>query len=321
VAHEGGQGLAVEAEAGRHRAHHPVDGAALLGAAGEVDAAQLGRGLEPAGLEDFAQEWFQQRLEGAELLREGVDEVAPLGVALRLQPLHQAGVEALQEGVELGTEMAHQSRLGLRLLGGEGHAPHLGPLLAAQVGEEFHEPRHQVALGEGEVDGEADAELLVQLVDALLDGAGVGGALALALLQQVGHAHRHQHAVDGAAAAVPLEQLEEAHPGGAVHRLEAVLGGVAPGGVQQHRLVGEPPVAVAGAAHATDGVLAEALGQREVQPGVEQRRGLARAGRADDYVPGQLVDVVAAEAVLQARLLQHRQRLLETLADGRQLLG
>ena len=47
----------------------------------------------------------------------------------------------------------------------------------------------------------------------------------------------------------------------------AVLRRVAAGGVDQHGLVGEPPVAVARAADALHASLAELLGERKVQPG------------------------------------------------------
>ncbi len=123
----------------------------------------------------------------------------------------------------------------------------------------------------------------------------MGVALCLGLLHQVRQADRDQDAVDGPARPMLLQQAQKAGPGGAVHLGIAVLGGIAPGGVQQHRLVGEPPVAVAGAADAVDGVLAELLGQREAQPGVDQRGGLAAPGRADDQVPGELVDPLAAQ--------------------------
>src|SRR5256885_15287913 len=66
------------------------------------------------------------------------------------------------------------------------------------------------------------------------------------------------------------------------------------------RSVGDPPVAVARAAYAGDGALAELGRQREVQPRVDQGRGLARARRADDQVPGQLVDVALVPAAEQA---------------------
>ncbi len=127
------------------------------------------------------------------------------------------------------------------------------------------------------------------------------------------------------------EQLEEAGPRRGVHLAVRLLGGVAPGRVEQHRLVGEPPVAVARAADAADGAGAEALRQRKLQAGIDQRGGLARTRRADEDVPGQLVQILAAaEQATQARLpggsaepggLELGQRFLETLAQGFHFLG
>ena len=86
---------------------------------------------------------------------------------------------------------------------------------------------------------------------------------------------------------------------------------VAAGRVEEHRFVGEPPVAVARAADAAQRALADALLERELQAGVDERRGLAGAGRADDDVPRQVVEAVAAAPVL----LQRGDRFLEPLAQ------
>ena len=75
-----------------------------------------------------------------------------------------------------------------------------------------------------------------------------------------------------------------------------ILRRVAAGGVEQDRLVREPPVAVARAADAAQRFLAELLRQREVEAGVDDRRGLARARRPDDDVPRQLVEILRARA-------------------------
>ena len=79
-------------------------------------------------------------------------------------------------------------------------------------------------------------------------------------------------------------------------RAFGILRGVAARRVEQDRLVREPPVAVARAADAAQRLLAELLRQRKVQAGVHQHRGLARARRADDDVPRQLVEIRRALA-------------------------
>ena len=83
-----------------------------------------------------------------------------------------------------------------------------------------------------------------------------------------------------------LQQLQESGPGRGIDGLMAILGRVAAGGVDQDRLVGEPPVAVARAADAAHGVLAELVGEGKVEAGVDERRRLARARRPDQMYHG-----------------------------------
>ena len=104
-----------------------------------------------------------------------------------------------------------------------------------------------------------------------------------------------------------LEHVEEGHP------LVAVvgLGGVAAGGVEEDALVGEPPVAVARAADAAH-ARRRCAHVREDEAGLLERRRLARAGRADDHVPGKLVE----GALSQARRLERLDGLVKLGLDG-----
>src|SRR4029079_6670316 len=95
-----------------------------------------------------------------------------------------------------------------------------------------------------------------------------------------------------------LQQRQEFAPADAVRRGVGVLCRVAAGGVEEHRFVAEPPVAVARAADAAQRPLADALLQRKAQAGIEQRRRLAGARRADDHVPRQVVEAAAGAALL-----------------------
>ena len=117
-------------------------------------------------------------------------------------------------------------------------------------------------------------------------------------LRDVGQRDGDDHPVQRLARPGPLQQIEECFPAGAVHRGVRILRGVAAGGVDQHRVVGEPPVAQPRAADARDRVLPHLLGQREMQPGVQQRSRLAGAGRADDDVPRLLIQPTALAAPL-----------------------
>src|SRR6185503_19531382 len=103
---------------------------------------------------------------------------------------------------------------------------------------------------------------------------------------------------------------------GRIGLLVAPLRGVASGGIEQHRRVGEPPVAVARDAHAGERLLAAArIAKREAQPRIEQRSRLARPRRADEHVPRQLRHgAPLALGAAEARLAQHDERFLEALA-------
>ena len=136
------------------------------------------------------------------------------------------------------------------------------------------------------------------------------------------------HAVDRPARPVLAQQCRKPGHAACVGFGVAVLRGVAAGGVEQHGVVGEPPVAVARAADAADRLLAELLGERKAQARVDQRRRLARARRADEHVPRQLVQVCGEVSQRTCRLptlagpsraarAQRLHRLLEALAAAR----
>src|SRR3546814_18295892 len=53
------------------------------------------------------------------------------------------------------------------------YAPDLGALFLAQAVEELHEPGHQIEFGQHQVDGEAHAQLGVQLLNAQANRRGM----------------------------------------------------------------------------------------------------------------------------------------------------
>ncbi len=313
----GRQHLPFQPIGGCHGAHHAVDRMAFLRAAGEVDAAQQGRRFVAGRLEHVRQEGVEHVAQAGELLREAVQQGAPLDVALALHALQQARLQLPFQRLELGREGVQRRHHLLRFHQRETHAPHLAPFVLAHFAEEFGEAGQQVALGDHDVDREAHAQLFMQVLDAGADGQRLLLAVRLALLQQVGHADGQDHAVDGPPPPMLAQQLQKAAPGRLVHFLVAVLGGVAAGRVEQHRFVREPPVAVTGAAHAAQRVLAQRFGQREVQAGLHQGRGLARPRCADKHIPRQLVQVLAAAP--PAALAQDLHRLLQALGQQRHL--
>ncbi len=146
---------------------------------------------------------------------------------------------------------------------------------------------------------------------------GLGG-----LRQQIGDADGDDDAVDGLATAVFTQQLNKAEPLPGILRLLALLSRVAACGIQQHRLIGKPPVTVTGAANTAQGRFPKAIRQRELEARVGQRGSFTRARRADDHIPRQLIEILGAKAlrplrVAVARLaemgfLQHLRRFIKT---------
>src|SRR6185503_4435241 len=140
--------LALEIEAARQRGEHPVDRAAFLGGAGEIDAAQQRPLAAPAAAERRIDERRDERPHAAELLRETVDRAATLQVALFLDLGKKRAVESPLEVLEFLLEAPHDlERIGLHLAAIEAHAPHLRALLGVEFGKELAEAGEEIRLG------------------------------------------------------------------------------------------------------------------------------------------------------------------------------
>src|SRR5690606_29391310 len=102
--------------------------------------------------------------------------------------------------------------------------------------------------------------------------------------------------VDRLARPVLLKQVEKREPAVLVRGRIGVLCRVAAGGVDEDRVLGEPPVAIAGAADAGDGGRRRAPRERELETGIDERRGLAGARRTDEEIPRQVVEIIGLAA-------------------------
>src|SRR5690606_31303487 len=111
-------------------------------------------------------------LERGELEREVVDELAVLALHRAAEPPGAEARERLGQRVELLVEDGADVGA-LLLLAVERRAPDGLALPALELAEELDEALQEVGLGEEEVDGEADAEVLDELVHAGADGLGV----------------------------------------------------------------------------------------------------------------------------------------------------
>ena len=121
-------------------------------------------------------------------------------------------------------------------------------------------------------------------------------------------ADRDQHAVDRLGRAMAFQQVEERPPPRRVDGRVRILRRIAAGGVDQHRLIGEPEVQIAGATHP----LHRLFDEGKAQARMEQGGRLARTRRADDDIPGACVEIVAPPA---ARLAQLGDRLAHAAAE------
>ncbi len=326
------EGAALAGHAGRGRVALPeragagadqlVERGAFLRAGCEVEAAQNRVGVVARRLEHARQEVHHRLAQRVELGREAEDQRAPRLVGLGLQPVQRIFRQAHHQRFELARHLG--DGILRAVLGLERRAPDDLAFLLAQVAEELAEPLQEVGLGKHHVDREGDLQLVVELDEAGADGVGVGVALGLAHGDEVVDAHREDDAVDRLARAAFAQEIEEGEPGAAVEVVVAVvlgagiLRGVAAGGVDQHRVLGEPPVAVAGSADSLDHRLGAARHQRELQAGVDECGRLPRAGRADDDVPGERIERVALAGL---RLLQRRQRVLHPLGEDGAVVG
>ena len=213
--------------------------------------------------------------------------------------------QAFRQRVELGRCLADHV---LAAIGGlECGAPHLAPARFVEAAEIFHEAGDQVGLGEQHIDREArssgsrgfpaaDCGFRLTCASRSWPSSVMRSARLMARMTPlIGCLGRCLLSSDRKASQLFLSAFGI-----------RILRRVAPGRVDQHGVVGEPPVAVARAADAGDRLGLTRTGQRKLQAGIDQRRGLAGARRADDDVPGQFVEEVA----LAARPLERRDGLV-----------
>ena len=221
-------------------------------------------------------------------------------VALALHALDQVLVQPFHELLEGGWKLIGRATF-VRCVEVERPAPDLvaGALLEGK--KRVKETREQIALGQQQVNGQPDADGRANLVKARAQCGCMLCALYRVEHQQIGDRDGDQRAVQRLPRPPALQQGEEALPRPAVGHAIGLVRRVAPSRVQQHRSVGEPPVAISRAANALDGAAPEFAGERKVQAGVQQRRGLPGAWGTDDQVPGQLVQILAPEFPRQGR--------------------
>ncbi len=184
-----------EVEGAHHPADDAVDGAPLLRAAREVDAAEDGRLLEVVRLEERRGEFLEVLLQRREFERELVDALPHVDLPLGADTLKRACVEPLDQQIELFVERLRQ--IALRdAVERERRPPDLRALALAEVAPELHEPGHEVDLREGDVDGDDELEPRHHLVHPGAQAFRVAVDLLVGRSHQVGDVDDDDHAVD-----------------------------------------------------------------------------------------------------------------------------
>ena len=246
----------------------------------------------------------------AHLLGQRVDHLAASDLSLFAHPAERALVEHTQQLVEAPAKIL-AGRSG-RLAKGRGETPDLPALLLVHVAEGLDETRDEITLGEQHVDGKAEAQAALHLVDALADPTREIEHLVFAGAADIADAHRGDDPVQGLLRAEPFDQVQEPEP----LLMVLVLARPAPRGVEDHALAGHPPIAIprpAEPAHPAAG----GREVRELQPRIAQRGRLSAPWWTDDRVPGKRVERLLA-ALLRA--LQRGDRLLELRLHLRDLV-
>ena len=165
----------IDAETPRHCGGQAVDRCAFLRARCQIDAAQQRGGIEAGASECFLDKVGQWILQARHLRRESGNQSPAVGAAFGVQSIKQAIVQSLHQQPEL----ARKGRpcVFARPLGGECHAPDLAQAFSVHVGEKVGEPGQQIGFGEDGIDGNADAEFFVYLLDTTTDCRGVNRTL------------------------------------------------------------------------------------------------------------------------------------------------
>jgi hypothetical protein len=162
--------------------------------------------------------------------------------------------------------------------------------------------KYSANLCDHQVHGHLNLQLARELFEPVARRFDVRLAGGCTLDDQILCVDREDHAVQRPARPMLVQEREALAPPDAVGRRVGVLCRISSSSIEEDRFVGEPPVAVARAADAAQRAFADTLLERKLQAGIEQRRGLARAWRADDHVPRQVVEAVSAAPLLLQRL-------------------
>ena len=145
--------------------------------AGEVEAAEVGVGVELAGADEFDEVGGEVVAELAELAGELVDAgelglIVFAGEEVETEFAQREGEFVCGERDVFGGLVGVEAGRGVGA--GQGDAEDLRGLFVGEVADELGEVGDAVELGEDDVDGDFDAELLGEIAELLAGGSGRG---------------------------------------------------------------------------------------------------------------------------------------------------
>ena len=161
-------------------------------------------------------------------------------------------IQLLDQQVKLCIKGRDGGRFAAFFCQGQRKAPNLFAFVLGQTVEKFAKSGNQVGFCEQDIDREMHPQLFTQFVQAPPHGLRMGLLRRLVLHRQIGQADRDDRTVDRLPFAVLFQQAKEAEPSGVIGLGVAVLRGVATSGVDQHGVIGEPPIAISGTANAAN---------------------------------------------------------------------
>ncbi|SVK49663.1 Uncharacterised protein [Acinetobacter baumannii] len=172
--------------------------------------------------------------------------------------------------------------------------------IVAQHGQEGLAADQLIEVADGEIDRQLAAEPRGHLQQAHAQRVGDRLSLRQRGVQQPTRIQTQHDAVDARMAAMAADQFEQgvARPGALFP--QAVQLQPFAGGVDIHRILRQPPVAILGRPDVHRLLQAIVLGQQEAFAAFADQRGFAAARRPDDQKPRFFADVTARQAVFEA---------------------
>ena len=293
--------LCTDTECARQFTHQPVDRRSFLGGRGEIEPAQPRRFLIPAFTKHRVDQCFQRAIQPLHL----GGKAEHFGAAFQGHIFGQAGDEAgFKTGLQCAGFAFDKGAIDPRI-GGQRRPPDLFAFAGRQAAEKRLEPRYQIGLGHHQIDRQLNFQPFTQFRQPFANLAPVVAHFAVTG-QQFLDRQSQDHAIECPLSPVLFQHVQKPEPLGGIDIGLALLLHIAPGGIDQHGILGKEPVAVAGTADAF-----QIIGQinRKVQPRLPQRRGLAGTGGTDDDVPRHVTQKLLVAHLRPLHLGQHLREL------------